>query len=158
PARARPARWRVGTMSLPRNARDSLRYLKSQFNAKAAICPNLKHILIEIPFRPPEPPVPPWEGSPAEKLRYEALYRGAQVARYAPGLESTEPLVADFARRELESAKRDLFAYARDLGVPDDEAATIIRSGIETTIEESKAPIRDPFWKAWNEAQLAVAF
>jgi hypothetical protein len=124
-------------MSLPSDARDALASLASKFEAKAATYPDFKHILIEIPHQPPERRPTPINGSPIEQLRYQALVEASLVASCAG---------------DRESAEEKLFAFARRLGVPEDQADAIIRSAFE----EIEAHRQSPFSRGVSEARHAV--
>jgi hypothetical protein len=126
-------------MSLPLYVRDSLESLKSKFDAKAETHPGFKHVVIEIPYPAPERRPVPFGGQPVEQLRYEALVQAAFVASWAGNRESAE---------------QKLVAFARRLGLPEDEADAIIRSGFE----EIKAHIDSAFGKATSEARRAANY
>jgi len=137
---ADPARRTGGnTMSLNDDARIALASLKSKFEAKAAEFPGLKHILIEIPYPAPTQPVIPHDGSPIEKLAYDARTQGAFVA---------------YGRLNREAAYKSLICAATlRWKLPEDEADAIIRSELDAGIQASEDYKKSPYGKAFNEVQ-----
>jgi nucleoside phosphorylase len=129
-------------MSLSRDARKSLLEIQALFEAKAEDYPNLSHVLIEIPYPAAQSRCsPPNAGDQIGVLKADAFTRGQFIAAGNLDRADTEEVLAHIARQK---------------GLPDDEAAAVIQTGIEAGIESAESYINSPFGKASQEAETAL--
>ena len=131
-------------MKIPPAVRNTLAHLKSEFEAVAAT--NLRHVLVEIPY--PAPPaqeafVIPRDGNHLDRLRADAFLRGQLVAAGSLERADTEATLAVLAQQS---------------GLPEAEAAEIIRSGVEAGFKMTQSYLQSPYGKAAQEAENAVQF